>query len=70
MSFIVGLILQSISPGLCDQDIITSCTDNELVGLMPKMKPDDVANSVIYCITLPDSINVHELVLKPIGEFV
>lgn len=54
--------LQSISPGLVEQDIITSCTDNELVTLMPKLKPEDVANSVLYCITLPEHVQVHELV--------
>jgi NADP+-dependent farnesol dehydrogenase len=67
---LIEIILQSISPGLCEQDIITSCTDNELVALMPKLKPEDIANTVLFCITLPDTINVHEMVLKPIGEFV
>lgn len=55
-------ILQSISPGLVEQDIIVSCTENELVQLMPKLKPEDVANAVQYVITLPEHVQVHELV--------
>lgn len=39
-----------------------SCTENELVTLMPKLKPEDVANAVQYVITLPEHVQVHELV--------
>ena len=57
-----NVIFQSISPGLVEQDIIASCSDNELVSLMPKLKPEDVANCVLYCITLPEHVQIHELV--------
>ncbi|CAO1439256.1 unnamed protein product [Diamesa tonsa] len=61
--------ISSISPGLVEQDIITSLTDNELVGLMPKLKPEDVASAVMYAICTPDHVQIHEIVMKPIGEF-
>lgn len=59
---------QSISPGLVEQDIVTCCTDNELVQLMPKLKPEDVANALLYVITLPDHVQVHELVILIKGK--
>lgn len=50
--------LQSISPGLTEQDIVASGSDNELVALMPKLKPEDVYSAVMFVITQPENVQV------------
>lgn len=61
----------SISPGLVEDDIVANYTanENDLVKYMPKLKPEDVAEAVLYAITTPDHVQIHELVIKPMGEF-
>lgn len=63
--------VSSISPGLVDGDIVAHYTEseNDLVKYMPKLKPEDVAEAVIYAITTPDHVQIHELIIKPMGEF-
>ncbi|KAL1374586.1 hypothetical protein pipiens_004867 [Culex pipiens pipiens] len=63
--------VSSISPGLVEGDIVATHTinENDLVKYMPKLKPEDVAEAVLYVITTPDHVQVHELVIKPMGEF-
>lgn len=41
-------------------DIVANHTagDNDLVKYMPKLKPEDVADAVLYAITTPDNVQV------------
>uniref|UniRef100_U5EVY4 Putative dehydrogenase n=1 Tax=Corethrella appendiculata TaxID=1370023 RepID=U5EVY4_9DIPT len=61
----------SISPGLVDADILSTHThsDNELVKFMPKLLPSDVSSALLYAITTPDHVQIHEIIIKPTGEF-
>ncbi|XP_055628702.1 farnesol dehydrogenase-like [Toxorhynchites rutilus septentrionalis] len=63
--------VSSISPGLVEGDLVASHTtnENEIVKYMPKLKPEDVAEALLYAITTPDHVQIHELVIKPMGEF-
>ena len=53
-------ISQSISPGLVEDDIVDNVTksENEFIKFMPKLKPDDVAQAIIFCITQPEHVQV------------
>uniref|UniRef100_A0A182IVL1 Dehydrogenase n=1 Tax=Anopheles atroparvus TaxID=41427 RepID=A0A182IVL1_ANOAO len=66
-----GCKVTSISPGLVEGDILStvSANENEIVKYMPKLKPEDVAEAVLYAITTPDNVQIHDLVIKPMGEF-
>uniref|UniRef100_A0A182Q6Z3 Dehydrogenase n=1 Tax=Anopheles farauti TaxID=69004 RepID=A0A182Q6Z3_9DIPT len=66
-----GCKVTSISPGLVEGDIVStsSTKDNDIVNYMPKLKPEDVAEAVLYAITTPENVQIHELVIKPMGEF-
>jgi NADP+-dependent farnesol dehydrogenase len=61
--------ITSISPGLVDSDIICSDADNEILKLMPTLHPKDVASAVLYAISVPEDVQIHEIVIKPVGEF-
>lgn len=61
--------ISSISPGLVDTDITTQATSNEMLTAMPKLQPRDVADALIYIITRPESVQIHDIILKPRGEF-
>lgn len=61
--------ISGISPGLVDTEITSQATDNEMLKAMPKLKPKDVADALIYIITRPDSVQIHDIILKPVGEF-
>ena len=43
-----------------ENDILTThgCDDNELVKYMPRLKPEDVAQAVIFAITTPPHVLV------------
>ncbi|XP_052872789.1 farnesol dehydrogenase-like [Anopheles cruzii] len=66
-----GCKVTSISPGLVEGDILStvSSNENEIVKYMPKLKPEDVAEAVLYAITTPENVQINELVIKPMGEF-
>lgn len=51
---------QNISPGLVENDILTThgTDDSELVKYMPRLKPEDVAQAVIFAITTPQHVLV------------
>lgn len=50
--------LQSISPGLVEDDIIASGTENEIIKLMPRLKADDVAKVVLFILACPENVLV------------
>lgn len=58
--------MQNISPGLVENDILTTAGEirgekgdnNELVKYMPRLKPEEVAQAVIFAITAPQNVLV------------
>jgi len=40
-----------------------------MIKLMLKLKPQDVADAVLYVISTPENVLIHELIIKPVGEF-
>lgn len=57
------MIIQNISPGLVENDILTTQIhdNNELVKYMPRLKPEDVAHTVIFAITTPQHVLVSRM---------
>uniref|UniRef100_A0A336MFC7 CSON011368 protein n=1 Tax=Culicoides sonorensis TaxID=179676 RepID=A0A336MFC7_CULSO len=62
--------MSSVSPGLTDTDFLAQPgSGNEIVKYMPRLKPEDVAEAVIYIITRPKHIWIEDIIIKPVGEF-
>jgi len=35
---------------------------------LPLLRSEDVADAVSYCIQTPPNVQIHELIIKPVGE--
>jgi NADP+-dependent farnesol dehydrogenase len=58
---------QSISPGAVRTEIMgTSPTFPE--GY-PALEPEDVSHSILHILGTPPRVQIHELIIKPNGEF-
>ncbi|TDG39111.1 hypothetical protein AWZ03_014467 [Drosophila navojoa] len=59
--------ITSISPGAVDTEIIDK---DRLAGLgeFPMLRSEDVADAISYCIQTPPHVQIHDLIIKPIGE--
>ncbi|XP_030569408.1 farnesol dehydrogenase-like [Drosophila novamexicana] len=59
--------ITSISPGAVDTQIIDTSNLSSL-GEFPRLRSEDVADAISYCIQTPPNVQIHELTIKPIGE--
>lgn len=60
---------QSISPGAVKTDIFPE----EVKKLMKEgesvtLNPEDVSNAIVFCISTPPHVQIHELMIKPMHE--
>ncbi|XP_049297259.1 farnesol dehydrogenase-like [Anopheles funestus] len=55
----------SISPGLVRTEIITN---SAAVADMPILEAEDIADAVLYVLGTPPRVQIHELMIKPVGE--
>ncbi|KAH8346523.1 hypothetical protein KR084_002144, partial [Drosophila pseudotakahashii] len=62
-------LFQSISPGIVDTEIFGAGSFDQPIGL-PMLSSEDVADAVSYCIQTPPNVQIHELIMKPIGELI
>ncbi|KAG5675237.1 hypothetical protein PVAND_005158 [Polypedilum vanderplanki] len=63
--------ITAISPGLVegqDTDILTE--EERAHGKMPALEPKDVSAAVLYAISVKDTVQIHEIKIKPVGEFI
>lgn len=60
------MFLQSVSPGAVDTEIMPPSFKNILE--FATLKPEDVSNAVVYCISTPPNVQIHELFLRPLHE--
>ena len=60
--------VSSVSPGFVDTDMVKE--EEALQGLefVPILLPEDVAQAVLYVLGTPPHVQVHELMIRPIGE--
>ncbi|XP_055911554.1 farnesol dehydrogenase-like [Eupeodes corollae] len=60
--------ITSISPGVVDTEIFPEHLIDMIRANMPMLSAKDVSSSVIYAISAPPHVQVHEIILKPNGE--
>ncbi|XP_045454159.1 farnesol dehydrogenase-like [Melitaea cinxia] len=53
----------SISPGLVHTEMV-----NDYKGDMPILKPESVADAIVYVLSTPPNVNISELVIEPTSE--
>ncbi|KAH8306851.1 hypothetical protein KR018_008049 [Drosophila ironensis] len=53
----------SVSPGVTDTEILPPGYDT-----LPMMRPEDVADGILYALGTPPHVQVHQLTIKPLGE--
>lgn len=62
----------SISPGEVKTDIINAAgfegSADEYYSSIPVLLPEDVSESVIFCLSTPPRANITELMIRPTGE--
>ncbi|XP_037822148.1 farnesol dehydrogenase-like [Lucilia sericata] len=56
----------SISPGAVDTEIIDDNFKSILQGTI--LKSEDIASGVLYAISTPPHVQIHEMIIKPVGE--
>nr|XP_019527683.2 farnesol dehydrogenase-like [Aedes albopictus] len=56
----------SISPGMVRTDILPHFITSQ--NVVPLLEPEDIANAIIYVLSTPPRVQVHELTIKPVGE--
>uniref|UniRef100_A0A1I8Q6A2 Dehydrogenase n=1 Tax=Stomoxys calcitrans TaxID=35570 RepID=A0A1I8Q6A2_STOCA len=59
----------SLSPGAVRTEL-SSGTELEFVPETPMLEGEDVANAVLFCLQTPPHVQIHELIIKPVGEMV
>ncbi|XP_017780971.1 PREDICTED: farnesol dehydrogenase-like isoform X2 [Nicrophorus vespilloides] len=61
--------VSSISPGMTDTEMLKLQGDEIIIpDDMPALNPEDVANSIIHILGTPPHVQIHELIIKPVGE--
>ncbi|WP_026690221.1 SDR family oxidoreductase [Alteribacter aurantiacus] len=65
-----GVRVTNISPGAVESELTEHITDEDVLGMfkdreMKKLKAEDIANAVVYAIGQPSTVNVNEVVVRP-----
>lgn len=56
--------ITSISPGMVDTEMLENM-NQQLVMVLPKLKPEDIADAVYYAINTPDRVRIDEMIMNP-----
>lgn len=56
--------ITAISPGLIESDIIQANANDDIVRIMPALKPADVAAAVLYAISVKENVQVRKQILS------
>ncbi|XP_073828251.1 farnesol dehydrogenase-like isoform X2 [Musca autumnalis] len=60
--------VSSISPGLVDTNLLFDDVRKAAGECM--LKPEDVSNAVMYMLSTPPHVQIHEMIIKPLGEMI
>ncbi|KAJ3651874.1 hypothetical protein Zmor_017880 [Zophobas morio] len=66
-----GIKVTSISPGVVRTEFQEGFPDDgtrDAIAQMPALRPEDIAEAVIYILSTPPHVQVHELTVHPLGE--
>lgn len=58
--------VQSISPGMVDTEIVPDHV-RAVVG-ETMLRSEDISQAVLFTLATPPNMQVHEMIIKPIGE--
>ncbi|XP_073828249.1 farnesol dehydrogenase-like [Musca autumnalis] len=56
----------SISPGAVDTEILNDFLKNATEGC--RLQSEDVSSAIIYALSTPPHVQIHEMIIKPVGE--
>ncbi|XP_053962734.1 farnesol dehydrogenase-like [Anastrepha ludens] len=59
--------ITSISPGATETEMITESIHKMIPNLVC-LKSEDIADALVYCLQTPPHVQIHELIIKPMGE--
>lgn len=57
--------VSSISPAVVKTEIIAGLDDHKD---LPMLNPEDIAHAILYVLSTPPHVQIHELTIKPVGE--
>uniref|UniRef100_A0A0K8TT77 Putative dehydrogenase n=1 Tax=Tabanus bromius TaxID=304241 RepID=A0A0K8TT77_TABBR len=61
--------ITSISPGLVETEILgDEAKKKEVMGNVAILKPEDISGAVLYALSTPPHVQVHDLIIRPVGE--
>jgi len=65
--------ITSVSPGYTVTEMTEGLKDSSddykhMTGLMAALQPEDIADGIIYALSTPEHVQVHELTIRPLGE--
>lgn len=63
--------LQSVSPGGVETEFVEAANLGTLESIkdrFPMLNSEDISDAVLYVLSTPPHVQVHELIIKPIGE--
>ncbi|XP_071442195.1 farnesol dehydrogenase-like [Hetaerina americana] len=61
----------SVSPGLVKTEIFQAAgSEGDIYKENPHLNPKDVADCVVFALGMPPHVQIHEVSVKPVGEFI
>ncbi|MCP3025927.1 SDR family NAD(P)-dependent oxidoreductase [Halobacillus sp. A5] len=68
-----GVRVTNVSPGAVDTELTEHITDGDVVDMfknreMTPLESEDIANAVAYAVMQPESVNVNELIVRPMHQ--
>ncbi|XP_037932828.1 farnesol dehydrogenase-like [Teleopsis dalmanni] len=58
--------ITSISPGLVSTELVSDGLKQRMADRI--LQPEDISNAVLFAISTPPHVQIHELTIKPVGE--
>ncbi|KAK4879339.1 hypothetical protein RN001_007485 [Aquatica leii] len=59
--------ISSVSPGAVKTELVASLPP-EAIAAIPFLEPADVANAVMYILNTPQHVQIHDILLRPVGQ--
>ncbi|MBH0229497.1 SDR family oxidoreductase [Halobacillus yeomjeoni] len=68
-----GVRVTNVSPGAVDTELTDHITDGDVIDMfknrsMEPLVADDIARAVAYAVTQPETVNVNELIVRPMHK--